>query len=80
MIVMAWHVPQVRPTPDAPATLLSLLRRHLPGRAAGSLRPTEPYQHRLERDGDDAFVADWTAEAGRQSLLTWDGATRGWNG
>lgn len=80
IIVMAWHVPQVRLTPDAPATLLSLLRRHLPDGLPGRFGPTEPYQHRLERDGDDAFVADWTAEAGQQSLLTWDGASRGWSG
>ncbi|MFL5726446.1 MAG: hypothetical protein ACJ77F_08910 [Chloroflexota bacterium] len=79
-IVVAWHVPQVRLTSDAPTTLLALLRTHLPDGLPNRFGQTDPYEHRLERDGDGAFVGDWSAEAERQSLLTWDGATRGWSG
>ena len=79
-IVMAWHVPQTRLTPGAPSTVLSLLGRNLPDGLPARFGRTDPYEHRLDRDGAGAFVADWTAEATRQSLLTWDGTTRGWSG
>jgi hypothetical protein len=79
-IVLAWHVPQARARPDLPATLLALLREHLPDAVPGRFGRTEPYQHRLERDGDSTFSADWAAEAAGQQLLTWDGAKGAWPG
>jgi hypothetical protein len=73
-------VSQARAHADLPTTLLGLLRRQLPDVLPARFGRTEPYQHRLERDGDAAFVADWSAEAERQALLTWDGRTRAWHG
>ena len=79
-IHLTWYVPLARVGSDLPAQVIRLLSKHLPEGLPSRFGPTEPYQHRLERDGEAAFVDDWSIEAGRHGLLTWNGAVRPWTG
>jgi hypothetical protein len=77
---LTWYVPLARVGPDLPAHVLRLLGKHLRQGQPDRFGRAEPYQHRLERDGQAAFVDDWSIEAARHGLLTWAGAVQPWAG
>jgi hypothetical protein len=82
VVQLDWFVPASSTPPDAARRWLHLARGLLPGALPVRFGGYEPFQGRLERDGDAAFEAAWAEEAAKDfgGMLFWSATSGGYGG
>jgi hypothetical protein len=71
---LVWYLPASHLGPDVADRWLDLVHEHLPTVAPVRFGSYEPFQGRMDKDGPDAFVDAWRAEA----TIEWGGMLFWW--